>query len=122
MIIAEIFVCCSLLFLAILGLSSAVRALSAAILGERRRCLLSVVLLGGEDVEFTLRCALGVHTSGFIGGSRRIYAVDCGMDEEQKYIAASIAACNPCIVIIGKDQFQEMLRDMDFPEYKFKAG
>lgn len=121
MIMAKISVCVVLFLLSILGLTAAVRALSGAVLGQKRKRLLSVVFLDGVDTEFVLRCALGVHSSCPVKGSDRIYAVDCGMNPENRKIAGNIAKKHSCLTIVGMDEFIRMGQELDFPEYRIKA-
>jgi len=122
MIIAEIFTIAALFLLASLGLSVVVRGLSSALLGEKRRCLLSVVFLDGTDTEYLLRCVLNLHSANPTKGSRRIYAVDCGMKGEDRCIADRMAKKFPVLSLVSLEEFSRMTQELDFEEYKYKAG
>ncbi len=121
MIIVEFLVCIVLFLLAVMGLTGAVRALSVYVLGEKRRHLLSVVFLDGTDTEYTLRCAIGMQSVS-AAGSGRIYAVDCGMNGENRRIAQAIARRHPSIMLVELSEFTRMAQDLDFEEYRIKAG
>ena len=116
MIIAEIFAGLVVFALCIAGVSSAVQHLAAAVLGRDCRKVMSVVLLSGADTEYLLRCAVASHPGD------RIYGVDCGLDAEQRRIAINMAANHGCLVIISVADFIRMVEDLDFPEYRIKAG
>ncbi|MBQ5810216.1 MAG: hypothetical protein IIW23_01395 [Clostridia bacterium] len=120
MIIAEILSCTVLFLMATVGLAFAVRWVCGWVLGAKRKCLLSVVLLKGADTEFLLRCAVGVHTACPIKGSGKIYAVDCGMDLHQRQIAQRIAKCYPCLELIDGAEFAKRAQERNFPEYNLR--
>lgn len=121
MIIAKIMAFAVLFLLSALGLSVIVRYVGSAVLGERRKSLLSVVFLDGTDTEYTLRCALSIHSANPAKGSPRIYAVDCGLSCEDRFVAVCLAKQYPELAVIKLEDFIRMAQDLDFEEYKYKA-
>ena len=121
MIIAKIFACAILFMLAVLGLSVAVRFLSALLLKGRKNRLISVVLLDGVDTEFTIRSAAAAHSLWPFCSPERIYAVDCGMNPENLRIARVLSRMYPFISVIDIKDFVLMAQDLNFPEYRIKA-
>ena len=119
MLIAKIFACAFLFFFVVIGMAVGVRYLSGLILGAERRHLLSVILLDGVATEYTLRCAIEVHSCALLCGGR-IYAVDCGMNQENRRIAEDMAKKYPCISILDMEDFIRMTEDLDFPEYRIR--
>ncbi len=109
MIILKIAVCVLAAFFAVCGIIFTAGLLMERLLRPERRRVVSIVPLRGDDAELILRAA--AFDSGVTARSGRLFAIDRGLDAEQRRIVEKIASEIGGIEVVDSDTFCRLLND-----------